>query len=399
MFYKQLYKGMRKIDIIKKIYKKKKLILIISIILLILIIAMIALYISEKHFRDWIDVHILRKNITDEDIQTINLNTDKNNQIHVYGKYIAILNDKAITLYNSYGEKISKIDNVDINSALFDSSDRYLAIAENKGHELCLVLDKTYLWNTAIEGEILQIHVNQNGYVAVVTTDVTNKSIITCYNSEGKKLFASYFATTTIIDASISNNNKNIVIGEVDTSGTIIKSSIKVLSIENAQNDAENTIIYTYNLEDNSLITNVQYHDKNQISFVYDNGIGLINNNEYRQIVKVDNDNITYAANNFKNDVIYIEEKSSGMFKSTSNIHIVNVSDNRDNIYKLENIAKEVYAIDNKIAINSGSEIYFINTNGWLVKKYVASQEITNVKMSSGLAAIIYKDKIVIVEI
>ena len=125
----------------------------------------------------------------------------------------------------------------------------------------------------------------------------------------------------------------------------------------------------------------------------------LINNNEYRQIVKVDNDNITYAANNFKNDVIYIEEKSSGMFKSTSNIHIVNVSDNRDNIYKLENIAKEVYAIDNKIAINSGSEIYFINTNGWLVKKYVASQEITNVKMSSGLAAIIYKDKIVIVEI
>ena len=390
---------MRKIDIIKKLYKKKKLILIISILLLILIIAMIALYISEKHFRGWIDAHILRKNITEEDIQTINLNTDKNNQIHVYGKYIAILNDKTITLYNSYGEKVSIIDNVDINSALFDSSDRYLAIAENKGHELCLILDKTYLWNTAIEGEILQIHVNQNGYVAVVTKDVTNKSIITCYNSEGKKLFASYFATTTIIDASISTNNKNIVIGEVDTSGTIIKSSIKVLSIENAQKDAENTIIYTYNLEDNSLITNVQYHDKNQISCVYDNGIGLINNNEYKQIVKVDNDNITYAANNFKNDVIYIEEKSSGMFKSISNIHIVNVSDNRDNIYKLENIAKEVYAIDNKMAINSGSEIYFINTNGWLVKKYVASQEITNVKMSSGLAAIIYKDKIVIVEI
>lgn len=390
---------MRKIDIIKNLYKKKKLILIISIILLILIITMFALYISEKNFRDWIDGHILRKNITEEDIQTINLNTDKNNQIHIYGKYIAILNDKAITLYNSYGEKISKIDNVDINSALFDSSDRYLAIAENKGHEICLILDKTYLWNTAIEGEILQIHVNQNGYVAVVSTDVTNKSIITCYNSEGKKLFASYFATTTIIDVSISNDNKNIVIGEVDTSGTIIKSSIKVLSIENAQKDTENTISYTYDLEDNSLITNVQYHDKNQISCVYDNGIGLISNNIYKQIVKVDNDNITYAANNFKNDVIYIEEESSGMFKSISNIHIVNVSDNHDNIYKLENIAKEVYVIDNKMAINSGSEIYFINTSGWLVKKYVASQEITNVKMSSSLAAIIYKDKIVIVEI
>ena len=392
---------MRKIniDIIKKIDKKKKIIFILGVILLILIIAIIALYISEKGFRDWIDGHILRKSVTEDDIQTINLNTDKNNQIHVYGKYIANLNDKAITLYNSYGEKVAVIDSIDINSALFDSSDKYLAVAENRGHELCLILDKTYLWNTAIEGEILQIHVNQNGYIAVVTTDVTNKSIITCYNSEGKKLFTSYFSTTTIIDASISNNNKSIVIGEVDTSGTIIKSSIKILSIENAQKDAENTIIYTYNLEDNSLLTNVQYHDKNQISCVYDNGIGIINNNEYKHIIKIDNDNITYAANNFKNNVIYLVEESSGMFKSTSNIHIVNVSDNHDNIYKLENTAKEVYAIDNKMAINCGSEIYFINTSGWLIKKYNASQEITNVKMSNSLAAIIYKDKIVIVEI
>lgn len=392
---------MRKIniDIIKKIDKKKKIIFILGVILLILIIAIITLYISEKGFRDWIDGHILRKSVTEDDIQTINLNTDKNNQIHVYGKYIANLNDKAITLYNSYGEKVAVIDSIEINSALFDSSDKYLAVAENRGHELCLILDKTYLWNTAIEGEILQIHVNQNGYIAVVTTDVTNKSIITCYNSEGKKLFTSYFSTTTIIDASISNNNKSIVIGEVDTSGTIIKSSIKILSIENAQKDAENTIIYTYNLEDNSLLTNVQYHDKNQISCVYDNGIGIINNNEYKQIIKIDNDNITYAANNFKNNVIYLVEESSGMFKSTSNIHIVNVSDNHDNIYKLENTAKEVYAIDNKMAINCGSEIYFINTSGWLIKKYNASQEITNVKMSNSLAAIIYKDKIVIVEI
>ena len=392
---------MRKIniDIIKKIDKKKKIIFILGVILLILIIAIITLYISEKGFRDWIDGHILRKSVTEDDIQTINLNTDKNNQIHVYGKYIANLNDKAITLYNSYGEKVAVIDSIDINSALFDSSDKYLAVAENRGHELCLILDKTYLWNTAIEGEILQIHVNQNGYIAVVTTDVTNKSIITCYNSEGKKLFTSYFSTTTIIDASISNNNKSIVIGEVDTSGTIIKSSIKILSIENAQKDAENTIIYTYNLEDNSLLTNVQYHDKNQISCVYDNGIGIINNNEYKHIIKIDNDNITYAANNFKNNVIYLVEESSGMFKSTSNIHIVNVSDNHDNIYKLENTAKEVYAIDNKMAINCGSEIYFINTSGWLIKKYNASQEITNVKMSNSLAAIIYKDKIVIVEI
>ena len=67
--------------------------------------------------------------------------------------------------------------------------------------------------------------------------------------------------------------------------------------------------------------------------------------------------------------------------------------------YRNASLAMMVYAIDNKLAINCGSEIYFINTSGWLIKKYNASQEITNVKMSNSLAAIIYKDKIVILEI
>ena len=83
---------MKKINIIKNFNKKKKIIFILGVLLLILIIAIIALYISEKGFRDWIDVNILRKNVTEDDTQTINLNTDKNNQIHVYGKYIVILN-------------------------------------------------------------------------------------------------------------------------------------------------------------------------------------------------------------------------------------------------------------------------------------------------------------------
>ena len=116
--------------------------------------------------------------MSEQDIQTINLNTDKNNQIHVYNEYIAILNDKAVTLYNLYGEKITSID-VNINSALYDSSGKYLAIAEDKGNEICLLFDKTYMWSETLEGEILQIHVNRNGYVAAITTDATHKSIVT----------------------------------------------------------------------------------------------------------------------------------------------------------------------------------------------------------------------------
>lgn len=386
---------MRKINILNR----KKIIIAISVSLCILaLIILFLVYVFNGSFRSWIDINVLRKNISEKDIQTISLNTDKNNQIHVFNNYISILNDKTITLYNSYGEKITSID-ININSALFDSSQKYLVVAEDKGHEICLLLDKTYLWGEKLEGDILQVHVNKNGYVAVITTDATHKSILTFFDPEGKKLFTSYFATTRIVDASISNDNKYIAIGELDTSGTIIKSNVKVLSVKNAQENPENTIEYTYEVDNGVLITNVRYQTKNQIACIFDNGLGVIKDNTYKEVIKIENDNITYIANDFNNNVAYVEEESTGLFKTQSNVHIINTSDFQEKIYKMDYAAKDIYAKDNIIAINIGTEIFFLDTNGWLKKKYTSNQEITNVKFSESIATIIFKDKVIIVDL
>lgn len=386
---------MRKINILNR----KKIIIAISVSLCILaLIILFLVYVFNGSFRSWIDINVLRKNISEKDIQTISLNTDKNNQIHVFNNYISILNDKTITLYNSYGEKITSID-ININSALFDSSQKYLVVAEDKGHEICLLLDKTYLWGEKLEGDILQVHVNKNGYVAVITTDATHKSILTFFDPEGKKLFTSYFATTRIVDASISNDNKYIAIGELDTSGTIIKSNVKVLSVKNAQENPENTIEYTYEVDNGVLITNVRYQTKNQIACIFDNGLGVIKDNTYKEVIKIENDNITYIANDFNNNVAYVEEESTGLFKTQSNVHIINTSDFQEKIYKMDYAAKDIYAKDNIMAINIGTEIFFLDTNGWLKKKYTSNQEITNVKFSESIATIIFKDKVIIVDL
>ena len=380
-------------------FNRKKIFFIIAIIaLVILLIILFSLYSSQRNIRNWVDINIFRKNVTEKDIQSINLNTDKNNQIHVYNNYIAILNDKAINLYNSYGEKITSID-VNINSALFDSSQKYMVVAEKNGHEICMIFDKTYLWSEKLEGEILQIHVNRNGYVATITTDATHKSILTFFNSQGKKLFTSYFATNRITDVSISNDNKYIAIAELDTTGTIIKSNVKTLSVKNAQEDSQNTIIHTFESKEGSIITNVKYQSKNQIACISDNGLGVINDDTYREIIKINDEEITYVANNFNNHVAYIDEESTGLFKAQSIVHIIGTSDFQEKIYKMDYAAKDVYANDNIIAINIGTEIYFIDTNGWLIKKYTASQEITNIKFSDSLATIIYKDRVVIVDL
>ena len=57
-----------------------------------------------------------------------------------------------------------------------------------------------------------------------------------------------------------------------------------------------------------------------------------------------------------------------------------------------------MYAYNNIIGVNVGAEIYFINTNGMLIKKYTSKQEIANVILSDELGVIIYKDKIEIIK-
>ena len=58
-----------------------------------------------------------------------------------------------------------------------------------------------------------------------------------------------------------------------------------------------------------------------------------------------------------------------------------------------------MYTYGNIIGVNIGTEIYFVNTNGMLIKKYTSNQEITNVVMSNNLAIVIYKDRIEIINL
>ena len=66
--------------------KINKMPMVITITIVIFIIIVAILYISQENFRNWIDVYVLRKTITEEDIISIDLDTDKSNQIYVYNK-------------------------------------------------------------------------------------------------------------------------------------------------------------------------------------------------------------------------------------------------------------------------------------------------------------------------
>jgi len=245
------------------------------------------------------------------------------------------------------------------------------------------------------------VHVNKNGYVAVVIVDTGYKTVIAVYDpqGQGRPLFTTYLSSTRTVDVSISNDNKYLAIAEVDTSGTMIQSNIKIMSIDKASTDPTNSLEDAYTGKVGGLITNIEYQDKNRLICMYTDSIHSISGSD--EIVLIDNRNTKsiFQSISLIENVVSIEEKSSGLFTADSVVSIINVDNRNERTYIVDSITKEIHTYGNIIALNLGTEIEFINTNGRLVKRYIANQEITNLVLSNNMAGIIYKDKIEIINL
>ncbi len=381
-----------------KINKKKIIILVLIVLIIALITTSIIIYFSNEQARDWIDTNIFRKEVKQDKVTTIELKAEQTSNVYAFNKYIGILNKNKFNIYGNTGNLEKELE-VQISSPIFSSANRFLAIAESNGQRLYLITDKDITWNATVEGNILQVYVNKNGYVAVVITDPVSKAVVKIYDPQGKELFNTYLSFTRCVDVSISNDNKYLAIAEVDTSGTIIQSSIRIMSIEKASTDPTNSLENTYKSESNKLITNVKYQDKNKLVCMYTDSISIIENNTETTLIDNKDKKVIFQSIELTNNAVSVEEKSSGLFTADSLVTIVNTDNKSTKEYTVNAVAKEIYTYGDIIALNLGTEIEFINTGGWLVKRYIANQEITNIVVSDSIAGIIYRDKIEIINL
>ena len=381
-----------------KINKKKIIISVVISILVIGIIVIASLYITNKNVREWIDTKIFRKQVTQNNVSVIELDAGQTSNIYAFNKYIGILNKNKLNIYGNNGNKETEID-LQINNPIFNSANRFLAIVEAKGQKVYLIEDKQVVWENSIEGNISQIHVNESGYVAVIISDTSYKSIIEVFDPKGNELFKRFLSTTMAVDVSISNDNKHLAIAEVNPSGTVIQSNIRIISIEKAKTDPANSEEKNYTSEANRLITNVNYQNKNKLVCMYTDGITMIENDAETTLFDNKDKKITLESIELNNNVATVEEKSSGIFSADSVINIVNIENKATKEYTVNSVIKEFYTKGDIIALNLGTEIEFINTGGWLVKRYIANQEITNIAVGNNIAGIIYRDKVEIVNL
>lgn len=383
---------------LKKINKKKVVNTIIIIICILLIISVVVLYTTNEKCREILDRYVFRKEVYENNLPTIKIDSNKNISTYAYNKYISVLEENKLKLYNKMGREETALD-IEISTPIFEANGEYLGIAEKNGQKLYLVNNKNIVWQKDIEGKISQINVNKNGYVSVIISGTSYKAVIKVFDLNGNELFTYYLSTTNVIDTDISNDNKYFAIAEANFSGIVPQSTIKVISIEEAKNNSADAIKYTHLANANDLIINIKYQNKNELVCMYNEHIDILKEGESTELINLKNEEVLFADVNLQSKIIKITKKTTGLFSAEAEMQIINSNTKDTNIYAIENVPKSILVQDNMIAINLGTKALFINSNGWLVKKYQSSQEIQKILLCNDVAGIVSKNKIEIISL
>lgn len=360
------------------------------------IVFIVARYATDESFRYDIDTNLLKKEVSESKLNTIEINSDYNPYVYAYDKYITVLSKNKLTEYTSDGKANTELD-VNISVPLTASSERYLVMAEKNGQKIYLISGSNILWQNTIQGNISQINVNKNGYVSVIVKNNISKSVIIYFDLNGKEVFRRYLSSTYPTCTAISTNNNYLAIGEVDYSGTIIKSYVEILSVEIAQKDPQNSIIYTYESENGEIITNIDYKNKTDAICMFNNYIQKVTPDSNERIYDITNNDV-FVDINLKDSFAIIDKQSSGLFSYEYEVKIKNPNSSSESLYILNSdLPKSMLVSGNQMALNLGNEVQIVNSNGWLLKKYTSSKQVNNIVLGNSIAGIVYKNKIEII--
>lgn len=369
--------------------RKYRLLLIIFIVISIILFS---LYLGVENFRKFVDEKVIKKEVEENSSKSTYLLTGNKSNVIPTLENIYTVQSGQLKSYDKYGiEKNS--ERVSISNPIFDSSDKYATISEKQSISFYLLEDGKVKWEKKVDTPIVGIKVNKNGYVAVMSENNIYKAVVTVFNNKGDKLFKTYVSDSYGMSASISNDNKYLVIGSVNYSKTIANSNIKIVSMEKAKTDPDGAIINEYNI--GKLLIDIKIKDGGEVIGQFSNSItrfGILDKKE-EEIYKLES-NAEFVDINNNNNIALIEKKVENENNSKFYLKIINAYGKQVSIYDLDDkLPKEILCRNDTIGINMNNSINIYTENGWLKKKYKSSTEIRDFNLSDSILTVIYRDK------
>lgn len=376
-----------------KIKTKNVLKSIATIIIIAVISTCSGLYIGNAETKEWVDKNILKKELSEDDLKAIDIENENTRTI-AFNSKIATVADNKLIIYDSNAKKIKEI-NVEIKSPIFYTNGTYLLVADSGSSNIYLIDNLDLLWSKKLDGNISKIYVNEIGKAAAVLTGTSYKSIIEMFDDYGDEEFKTYLSDSIITDLAISPKGDTLSYIDANISGALIINKVKTIDVNLAKSDPTNSLKYNYEFDNDELLLKISIKRDGIIAFS-NKCIYLLKDGNKNQLYSVtDKEQIIDISLN--RQYLTLEESSDKQGKQIAKL--VDIYNNQEHIFSLDEIVKEVFASKEIIAINAGNEVYFINTSANLKKKFITTSNILSISISNDIAAIIYKNRIEILKI
>lgn len=367
--------------------KKKKLrSYLTGLIVICVLITVVFLYGSKQGW--WLFSneikHIDNNNLTDTVKSSFPIEYGMYNNVFAYNG-LMVRYDNDLEWIDDKGEMLEKSEE-DIKDPMFKSCGQYLAVAETKGRMVRLFSDKVELWSANVEGDILNVDVNANGYVAVVMNYTGYKSAVEVFDVKGKPCLLSAKESGKIINACVMEDNKQIVLNITDISGGSIESTIEYMDMSGktlSSVKTQNEIMYKVRALSgyksvaagaNQVVVSGS-SGKDTVRKKYSNIIGM---------EKINDDFFAVAAIPSMED-----SKNAGTI-----IEVIDKNGNTKSRFELATTIRTITAGYSTIAVQSGKKLTILNLSGDIIGGCDLSREIMGVHyMSKSSVLVTLSDK------
>ena len=284
---------------------------------------------------------------------------------YVNGQILMAIKDNYLFIYNKNLET-SKTENLNSSDMISKSNGAYSVIASKDKNFIRAYKSGKEIFNKEFPFTIEEITINKNGFIGVIFLQNGYKSAIKLYNQNGDEVLYIYLASTYVVDAEVSADNKKLYVVEVDFNGINPKSNLKVIDVAtNSSNIIE--------IAEDEIATDVEI-SKN-IVYVLTN----------KAIYKIDEQGQKSLVYGFEGkDVIYASIENNNIpFVVESNENILRTFKELDYNLILPEKPMLIDSMNNYIALCFKDEIWIVNDTCKVLKK---------IKIDSGLESIMFYD-------
>lgn len=378
--------------------RKNNFYIIVCFLLLILASTLITIYYyNNRNSTYFIDI---KKSILDK-VKTLSQmpEPDDKTAYDVKPNSVFVSNMDGFAMIDNSGMSYHSADkqewksNVGINNPIANAEGKYLIIAEKDGKSYYIANNKQIISNGQVDGQIYYVKINENGYSAVVYNKLGYKSAVKISKPNGEEIFTRFFSSTKVVSCDISDDNKTLAVGEIDISGIKLSSGVTFLSltlsrdtnISNAggtNNDSSIGNVISGSMEYDSLISNLDFKDKDTLLAVHSSKvIKYLLNGSKSDVMPLDNTTTQAINNSAKGYFIDVSKAMANVFVNKMEVHIISKDGKELGKYSIDQIIKEAECMNRTIAINTGTEIHIISTSGRLIKKIQPKGDIKTIKL------------------